>query len=258
MRRSSLRNAIVLGGTPGLAALLCAAFLAVPVTAQEAKPKSPPPAVAPAKSAPALPAPATPAYPTAVAAAKPTATPAKTASSASKTVVVKPAPANTGVTAVPPHSVAVPVDAKNASAVKTTKTVPTATPVTGSPAPAGIRLNAQLDEQTTYHYNALGRRDPFQPLIGGEYVGSDLGGDAPPDVGGLKVVGIVWGESDKFAMVEDGRGESHVLRRGDKVMNGVVESLSREAVVVSLTSEGQTQTVTIPLMRKGDSNNGNR
>lgn len=249
MRRSSLKNAIVLGGTPGLAALVCAAFLAGTVNAQEAKPKTPPPAVVPAKSAPAYPAPA--------AVAKPAATPAKTAASNSKTVVVKPAPAKTGVTAVPPHSVAVPVDAKTASAVKTTKTVSTATPVSGS-APAGIRVNAQLDEQTTYHYNALGRRDPFQPLIGGEYVGSDLGGDAPPDVGGLKVVGIVWGDSDKFAMVEDGRGESHVLRRGDKVMNGVVESLTREAVVVSLTSEGQTQTVTIPLMRKGDSTNGNR
>jgi len=33
----------------------------------------------------------------------------------------------------------------------------------------------------TYQYNALGRRDPFQSLIGGEFVGADVGGDAPPD-----------------------------------------------------------------------------
>jgi hypothetical protein len=239
---------------PGLAALVCAALLAAPVWAQESKSQSAPPAVAPAKAAPAAASPAV--------APKPATTAAKPAATTSKTVVVKPAPASTGVTAVPPHSVAVPPSAKaqgttTASATKSTKVVSSAPPVPG-PAAAGIRVNAQLDEQTTYHYNALGRRDPFQPLIGGAYVGVDVGGDAPPDVGGLKVVGIVWGEADKFAMVEDGRGESHVLRRGDKVMNGFVESLTREAVVVSLTSEGQTQSVTIPLTRKGDSINGNR
>jgi hypothetical protein len=115
-----------------------------------------------------------------------------------------------------------------------------------------------MDEQTTYHYNALGRRDPFQPLIGGEYVGADVGGDAPLDVGGMKVVGIVWGDADKFALVEDGRGESHVLRRGDKVMNGYVEELTRESVVVNLTVDGQSQSVTVPLTRKGERSNGNR
>jgi hypothetical protein len=65
----------------------------------------------------------------------------------------------------------------------------------------------------------------------------------------------VWGDADKFALVEDGRGESHVLRRGDKVMNGYVESLNREGIVVSLTTDGQTQSVTIPLTRKGDKAN---
>ncbi len=110
---------------------------------------------------------------------------------------------------------------------------------------------ARLDDQVTYQYNALGRRDPFMPLVGGaEYVPID----APPDVGGLQVVGIVWGTQDKFAIIEDGRGNSTVLRPGDKVMNGVVESLKRDGIIVSLTTDGQTQSVTIPLTRKGDSN----
>jgi len=110
---------------------------------------------------------------------------------------------------------------------------------------------AHLEDHQTYVYNALGRRDPFQPLVGGvEYV--DI--DAPPDVGGMKVVGIVWGAEDKFALVEDARGNSTVLRRGDKVMNGVVEGLRRDAVLINLTVDGQSQSVTIPLTRKGDSN----
>jgi len=112
----------------------------------------------------------------------------------------------------------------------------------------------QIDEQVTYQYNALGRRDPFQPMVGGGFIGQDVGGDAPPDVGGIKVVGIVWGADDKFALIEDPRGNSGVLRTGDKVMNGYVESLQRDAVVVKLSVDGQTETVTIPLTRKGDSN----
>jgi hypothetical protein len=113
---------------------------------------------------------------------------------------------------------------------------------------------AQIDEHVTYQYNAIGRRDPFQSLLSGEFVGNDVGGDAPPDPGGMKIVGIVWGASDQFAMVEDARGNSYVLRKGDKLQNGYVESLRRDAVVVNVTADGQSQQVVIPFVRKGDAN----
>jgi Tfp pilus assembly protein PilP len=113
---------------------------------------------------------------------------------------------------------------------------------------------AQIDEHVTYQYNAIGRRDPFQSLLSGEFVGNDVGGDAPPDPGGMKIVGIVWGASDQFAMVEDVRGNSYVLRKGDKLQNGYVESLRRDAVVVNVTADGQSQQVVIPFVRKGDAN----
>jgi len=111
---------------------------------------------------------------------------------------------------------------------------------------------AHLDEHVTYQYNAIGRRDPFQSLLSGDFVGADVGGDAPPDPGGMKIVGIVWGASDQFAMVEDVRGNSYVLRKGDKLQNGYVESLRRDAVVVNVTADGQSQQVVIPFVRKGD------
>jgi hypothetical protein len=113
---------------------------------------------------------------------------------------------------------------------------------------------AHADDHLTYQYNALGRRDPFQSLVDGAFVGADVGGDAPPDPGGIKVVGIVWGATDQFALVEDVRGNSYVLRKGDKVQNGYVEGLKRDAVVVTITSDNQSQTVEIPLERKGDQN----
>ncbi|MBI5169511.1 MAG: hypothetical protein HZA61_08490 [Candidatus Eisenbacteria bacterium] len=113
---------------------------------------------------------------------------------------------------------------------------------------------AHMEDHLTYQYNALGRRDPFQSLVEGDFVGADVGGDAPLDVGGIKIVGVVWGATDQFALAEDVRGNSFVLRKGDKVQNGYVEALRRDAVVVNLTAEGQTQSVVIPLVRKGDSN----
>ena len=130
-------------------------------------------------------------------------------------------------------------------------------PMVTAVAPANRAGNAQmahLDDHLTYQYNALGRRDPFQSLVSGEFVGADVGGDAPPDPGGIKVVGIVWGATDQFALVEDVRGNSLVLRKGDKVQNGYVETLKRDAVVFNLTADGQTQSVVIPLIRKGDQN----
>jgi hypothetical protein len=131
-----------------------------------------------------------------------------------------------------------------------------AAPATPAPRPKAA-AQAAIEQQVTYQYNALGRRDPFDPMVGGDFVGADIGGDAPVDIGGMKVVGIVWGASDKFALVEDARGNSLVLRTGDKVMNGYVEGLRRDAVMVRYTVDGQSVSVAIPLTRKGDSN-GNR
>jgi len=132
----------------------------------------------------------------------------------------------------------------------------------GAPATGGrnnlLAVAVPVEDHVTYQYNALGRRDPYQSLMEGEFVGADVGGDAPPDVGGVKVVGIVWGSDDQFAMAEDARGNSYVLRRGDKVMNGYVEGLRRDAVMVNLTVDGQSQSVAIPITRKGEKANANR
>jgi hypothetical protein len=126
------------------------------------------------------------------------------------------------------------------------------TAVTHDPVGASAQAG-HIDEHTTYQYNALNRRDPFQSLLTGEYVPEGVPGEqTPPDPGGMKIVGIVWGATDQFAMVEDVRGNSYVLRKGDKLQNGFVESLRRDAVVVNVTADGQSQTVVIPFVRKGD------
>jgi len=145
-----------------------------------------------------------------------------------------------------------------ARAVSMRSSVTSVSPAADAPVakPAPAPESAPIDDRVTYQYNALGRRDPFSPLVGGGFVGAEEE-LAPPDVGGIKVVGIVWGADDKFALVEDPRGGSQVLRTGDKVMNGVVDGLRRDAMIVKLTTESGPELVTIPLTRKGDDSNAN-
>jgi hypothetical protein len=152
------------------------------------------------------------------------------------------APAKTDAHVVPAQAVAT-----GGTEAPVVRAVPQNAAVASSP-------QLHIDDHLTYQYNALGRRDPFQSLVEGQFVGVDVGGDAPPDPGGIKVVGIVWGANDQFALVEDVRGNSFVLRKGDKVQNGVVAGLKRDGVIVNITAEGQSQSVVIPLVRKGDQN----
>jgi hypothetical protein len=105
-----------------------------------------------------------------------------------------------------------------------------------------------LLNREVYVYKTVGRRDPFASLLTGEFettVGRPL-----LDVSSMKLVGIVWGTSDKFALVEDGRGHGHVLRVGDPVINGSVVGLTKDELLIRQSSYGDTQTVTIQLQRK--------
>jgi hypothetical protein len=216
------------------------------------------------------------------AAAKPSATTTTTTTTTTRsTVGAKPANGTTVTT----NTAAKPVTSVTVAAVKGVATAAPTTSTVHAPAmPAGavvvasthtvesatvrrlrgdtnakaatVQTTTQVEDQVHYQYNAIGRRDPFVQMVG-NFVGDDVGGDAPVDVGGIKVVGIVWG-ADSFALVEDGRGNSLILRRGDKVMNGYVEDLKRDAMVVKLTMDGLSQSVAIPLTRKGDQTHATR
>jgi hypothetical protein len=245
----------VLGPAPGWAAE------AAPKAKPEAAPAKPSPEAKPAvkpaadAKAAATTSPAPDARTATAANAK--ATTAKTADAKTedaKTATAKTADAKTVATVAKPAAAGAKATAKSAAAAPRVLQVPASRATGGAAAGATTEAAAQ-DEHVTYQYNALGRRDPFYPLLGGGFVGADEGASAPPDIGAIKVVGIVWGADDKFALVEDGRGTSMVLREGDKVMNGTVESLKRDRMIVKLDIDGQTQSVAIPLTRKGDQAN---
>jgi hypothetical protein len=105
-----------------------------------------------------------------------------------------------------------------------------------------------------YEYIAGGRRDPFQSLLDGKFQTQTADGSLI-DVGDIHLVGIMWGSSDKFALVEDSRGHGYVLRVGDPVLNGYISGISKSELQVVQNAFGESQTLSIQLQTKeGDKN----
>lgn len=88
-----------------------------------------------------------------------------------------------------------------------------------------------------YSYNADGRRDPFQSLVG-------TGGDAkaaPPRSGeGLagmtvdevSVRGVVQSRGQFVAMVQGPDKRTYLIRQGDKLSDGIVKSVAPDGLVL--------------------------
>lgn len=214
-----------------------------------ASPKLPTPATSPAAQAPVRPAPA-PSVPKVVEVPPETygpltpgltwhtTSPAATAAAAAQAAAPAPVAGAAGTTALP--APAVPVGAA---------------PVAGAPAvEAPKSLDASvLFAREQYVYTGDGRRDPFQSLLDGKFQGS--GDGALVDVGDIHLVGIMWGSSDKFALVEDSRGRGYVLRVGDPVVNGYISGISKTELQIVQNAFGESQSMSIKLQPKeGDQN----
>ena len=101
----------------------------------------------------------------------------------------------------------------------------------------------------SYYYSAFNRRDPFKSLVIGEFVSDKK--MSPIVLGRLDLVGIVRGELDRFALLEDNKGFSYILRVGDRVKNGSIVAIGEETMVARVTNFGQTRKVTLH-MDKGE------
>lgn len=137
-----------------------------------------------------------------------------------------------------------------------------ATPPTANDSAAagnGVRAQTPADQMANrvrsirrneYFYQSYGRRDLFSALVTGEF-------EAQPsaeivDVNNATLVGVMWGATDKFALVEDGSGNGYILRVGDRVANGRVVAIQDNSLVASLSLYGITTRVILRLEdRKG-------
>ncbi len=107
-----------------------------------------------------------------------------------------------------------------------------------------------------YVYTSGNRRDPFLSLLDGKF--ASQGDGSLVDVGDIHLVGIMWGASDKFALVEDSRGRGFVLRVGDPVVNGYISGISKSEIQVVQNAFGETQTLAIQLKPKEGDRNATR
>jgi hypothetical protein len=99
--------------------------------------------------------------------------------------------------------------------------------------------------RTEYFYQSYGRPDLFAALVTGEFEPSE-GGELV-DMNSAILVGIMWGATDRFALVEDGSGNGYILRVGDPVINGRIVAVHESSVVASISLYGITSRVVLRL-----------
>lgn len=102
--------------------------------------------------------------------------------------------------------------------------------------------------ENSYYYSAFNKRDPFRSLIVGEFV-SDKKMEVI-DIGRVVLVGIVKGELDRFALLEDEKGFSYILRVGDRVKNGSIVAIGDRSMVSRITNFGQTRKFTLHMAKR--------
>ena len=108
---------------------------------------------------------------------------------------------------------------------------------------SGARLEAVRSNE--FFYQSYGKSDPFRTLVDGKY--EMTGGGELVDVNSAQLVGVMWGDSDQFALVEDGEGFGYILRVGDRVLNGRVVSIRKNRLTARLTLYGISNTVVLKL-----------
>jgi Tfp pilus assembly protein PilP len=121
-------------------------------------------------------------------------------------------------------------------------------PVVTTPAPTAVTSTTGKVtlRENMYYYDAFNRRDPFRSLVDGAFNRSDKMDLV--NLSAVHLVGVVRGEVDRFALLEDSNGYSYILRVGDRVHNGTVVSIGEDELVARVTNFGQTTTVRLHLV----------
>jgi Tfp pilus assembly protein PilP len=96
-----------------------------------------------------------------------------------------------------------------------------------------------------FYYSGLGKRDPFASMLAGDF--EESGPDGLINIEQVKLVGVMWGDTDRFALVEDGEGYSYIIREGDRVRHGSIIRLEERRLVAQIHFFGMTRTVVLSL-----------
>jgi hypothetical protein len=124
-------------------------------------------------------------------------------------------------------------------------------------APADSSVLEALDEiilsPEPYAYGDPGRRDPFVSLVGDDYLEEHP--DDKTQVSDFALRGILWGENDRFALVEDAQGASFILHEGDRLGRFSVSRIEPDALLLYGAEYGVGRTERLLLKElKGNGN----
>ena len=143
-------------------------------------------------------------------------------------------------------------DAAKADAAKAKPTETQAAPATDTPKDAASPKGKTVLRENSYYYGAFNRRDPFRSLVSGRFVRDDM--METVDLTGVELVGVVKGDLDRFALLEDEKGFTYILRVGDRVRNGSIVAIGEQSMTARIVTFGQTSKFTLHLVerQKGD------
>jgi len=91
--------------------------------------------------------------------------------------------------------------------------------------------------QEVYVYDAANRRDPFVPLLvpeGERRPGEEM----KVSVENLSLVGVLWDDASKIAILMDQAGNGYVFKEGDSLPGGKVVSVTETSIVFELSQFG--------------------
>ena len=117
-----------------------------------------------------------------------------------------------------------------------------------APPALGATAKKQNIRENHYYYSGFNRPDPFRSLVSGKFVRIDK--MSTVDVNSVELVGIVRGDMDRFALLEDAKGFNYILRVGDRVRGGTVVSIGDQSMVARVTNFGQTSRFTLHLVQR--------
>jgi len=144
-------------------------------------------------------------------------------------------------------------DAAKANTEKVAPAQTPAAPATDTPSSdASSPKGKTVLRENSYYYGAFNRRDPFRSLVTGRFIRDDM--METVDLTGVELVGIVKGDLDRFALMEDEKGFTYILRVGDRVRNGTIVAIGEQSMTARISTFGQTSKFTLHLVerQKGD------
>lgn len=113
--------------------------------------------------------------------------------------------------------------------------------------PPLVRSTPQLvPERNKIAYHTGGRRDPFEALL---TIGTGYNSAALPDVGTLRLVGLLHDVKESMGLFEDANGYGYILRKGDRVKNGRLTKLTQTRAFFQLSEFGWSRSVQLNLMK---------